>query len=204
MKQSNDDLIKKFERLTRWMIEDCERSIYKAKANFLVAQGLLNYTEIIGSFMTPKSLSGENFDAFFAFMGSEYANLLSTFNNKRSKNPHIVYDDLRCGLTHEYTIKRKKFTVYGADTAVPILDSEVHKLKINVGNREIECRAGVLHTWNDSKKKLGTWHIITPVYLSDFRKAVERYIDIIKDTKKRDARKKFFQQARKINLIHFN
>ena len=101
MKQKNEQLLKKFEIMKEWMIQDIERAMFKAEANFLVAQGLLNYTEIIGSFIKSNTKrSGEKFDSFFKRMGPEYERLLKRFNKRRKEKPHIVYDDLRCGLTH--------------------------------------------------------------------------------------------------------
>lgn len=202
MKPKNDDLINSFEKMARWMIEDTERAMYKAKANFLVAQGLLNYTEIIGSFLLPNTNdSGEKFDVFLRRMGPEYSFLLRRFNGKRRSRPHIVYDDLRCGLTHEYVVKRKNFTVYNHDKDRSLTESEINNLKIDINGNLVKCSCGLLHTWEGSK---GRWHIVDPKYWLDFKKALEQYLLEIKDKKNKNIRKNFFIRARKINFVSFN
>ena len=42
----------KLREITKWMCNDISNSIFNAKANFLVALGLVNYTEILGSFIS--------------------------------------------------------------------------------------------------------------------------------------------------------
>jgi hypothetical protein len=118
-----------------------ERAMFQGKANFLVAQALLNYTETVGSFILPNGKSGERFDVFFSRIGDKYRDLLRRFNksilkkrhNKRTLvKRHIIYDDLRCGLTHEYTVKRKKFTIYGYAAATTPSDDVINNLKIQI------------------------------------------------------------------------
>ena len=132
------NLYDKFSVMARWMCEDIYRSIFCARANFLVAMGLFNYIEVIGSFITgpfEKNHSGNNiinkkgkkieikcnvrFNAFFIKMGDQYQKLLKM-------HPRLYYD-LRCGLTHEYLIKRKQFCIYGCD--VFYSENEIDNLK---------------------------------------------------------------------------
>jgi hypothetical protein len=131
MRQSNHELLGKFERMKEWMVEDTKRAMFDAKANFLVAQGLLNYTEIIGAFINPTTKSlGERFDTFFKRMGTEYDKLLKLHNHKGKGRKHLVYDDLRCGLTHEYVIKRKSFVVF--NSSVPLTDAEINNKTVKI------------------------------------------------------------------------
>lgn len=51
--------------MSRWIIKDTKRAMFQLKANFLVDQGLLNYTEVFGFFIILNGSSGEQFDAFF-------------------------------------------------------------------------------------------------------------------------------------------
>lgn len=201
MKQTNADLIRKFETMARWMIEDTKRAMFQAKANFLVAQGLLNFTEVIGSFLDPDGNSGERFDALFSRMGNEYVILLKRFNGRRRRNPHIIYDDLRCGLTHEYAIKRKKFIVYNYGGQNDLTDTEIDNLTIDINNVRTQCAAGVIHSWERNK---GVWHFIDPRYWLDFRHALEQYIVEIQDPRNRELRRSFFRRARGINFLQFN
>lgn len=68
--------------------------------NFLAALGLLCYTEFAGRLKRNDFSDGNAracFDDFFADLGAQYAGLLPVQN---------VYRDLRCGLAHEYFVKR--------------------------------------------------------------------------------------------------
>lgn len=201
MKQTNADLLRKFETMTRWMIEDTYRAMFQAKANFLVALGLLNYTEIIGSFINPTTnSSGERFDAFFERMGDEYTTLLRRFNNRREQNRHIVYDDLRCGLTHEYTIKRKRFIVYNHDGNNQLNDQQINNLRIPINGSLTQCTAGVMHSWENRK---GVWHFIDPKYWLDFRIALDHYWNEIQNARDGILRRNFIRRAREINFLEF-
>lgn len=200
MKQTNVELIRKFETMIRWMVEDTKRAMFQAKANFLVAQGLLNYTEVMGSFILPNGDPCERFDAFFLRMGTEYATLLKRFNGKRRNRPHIVYDDLRCGLTHEYAIKRKKFIVYNCDSDNDLTDIEINDLTIDLNGVGTRCLAGVIHNWEQGK---GIWHFVDPKYWLDFRVATEQYLIDINNPQNIELRRNFFARARNINFIKF-
>lgn len=200
MKQTNNALLCKFETMSCWMIEDTKRAMFQAKANFLVAQGLLNYTEVIGSFILPNGSSGERFDAFFSRMDVTYVALIRRFNNRRPTNRHIVYDDLRCGLTHEYAIKRKKFIVYNYGGDQELTDQEINRLGININGTTVTCETGVIHSWDHRR---GVWHFIDPKYWLDFRIALEQYIQEVRNPRNRDLRRNFFRRARSINFLQF-
>src|SRR2546428_4452653 len=68
--------------------------------NILAALGLCCYTEFLGSFITGKKGQGtskENFLAFFRRLGKCY---------EAFANVEDVYDTFRCGLAHEYAVKK--------------------------------------------------------------------------------------------------
>jgi hypothetical protein len=202
MPQTNRDLIAKFQQLARWMIDDTERSMFQARANFLVAQALLNYTETIGSFILPNGSPAERFDTYFSRLGPEYSILLRRFNGRRRIRPHIIYDDLRCGLTHEYVVKRKVFRVYNYyNNGVTPSDMTIDNLVIPINGIPTICVAGVMHSWENRK---GVWHIIDPKYWADFRRALDVYINDIQIATNRDLRRNFFARARRINFIEFH
>lgn len=71
--------------------------------NFLAALGLLCYTEFGGKLKYNRMLNGRdhasaNFNDFFKDLGTEYQTLLAAGHN--------IYDIFRCGLAHEYYVKR--------------------------------------------------------------------------------------------------
>jgi len=77
-----------------------ELRITTGGGNFLAALGLLCYTEFAGGLRSGDFSWGKaksNFNSFFDELGPEY----KAFNAK-----HDVYGDLRCGLVHEYYIKK--------------------------------------------------------------------------------------------------
>jgi len=118
----NKDL---FLQAKRFIFSDIQREIALAKAseceekrllledlglttgggNFLAALGLLCYTEFAGGLKNDDIVRGKgrvNFNAFFDELGPDY----KAFNAK-----HDVYRDLRCGLVHEYYVKKRCFIV---------------------------------------------------------------------------------------------
>ena len=112
--------LEKFKLFSGWMYNDPKVA---SDAQFLVALGLFNYIETLGAFRigylkkdgsgqilkcsynkgcggNHKTTSRERFDNFFAYLGSNYENLL--------RNHQEIYDGLRRGLTHEFLPKQGK------------------------------------------------------------------------------------------------
>jgi hypothetical protein len=101
-----------------FMFSDVEREVQLARAdetalqaigvnpgggNFLAALGLLCYTEFGGKlrFGVKRSdgtdVASANFNQFFDLLGLSY---------KSFRSQHNVYDIFRCGLAHEYYVKK--------------------------------------------------------------------------------------------------
>lgn len=163
---SLDERIDRFEKMTRWMLEDLERAMFCARANFLVAAGIVTYIETIGSFIFPRKTSikgkviktdtGERFYAFYERLGNEYISLKKKFWGKNKKK---IYDDLRNGLLHEYAVKRKAFTIYGTDL-------------ILTEQQMLNCaKCGIIFDSKDNK-----WHFYNPRLYIDFKKAIKAYL----------------------------
>ncbi|MCA9325561.1 hypothetical protein KDA23_05885 [Candidatus Saccharibacteria bacterium] len=79
--------------------------------NFMCAMGLMCYTEFFGKQLGIKRGSRGNFDSFFAKLGKPYEELIAE---------HKIYDIFRCGLAHEYLIK-KPGTIYMFGDVSPAL-----------------------------------------------------------------------------------
>jgi len=207
MTQKQKEQLEKFKKFTSWMCGDISRTMFCAKANFLVAQGLVNYTETLGSFLRPyktskkgkivRTTTGERFLAFFVRLGAEYQKLLRKYWGKNSKK---VYDDLRNGLTHEYLIKRKYFTVYGVDKFMS--DGDLDHLTIKIDGRPTHCPCGIIH--QRTKNRKGYWHFVNGKYFVDFKRAVENYIKEIESEKFPNLNRHFLIRANEVNLKHFN
>jgi hypothetical protein len=95
-----------------FMFSDVEREIELAKAdenalraagvkpgggNFLAALGLLCYTEFGGKLQHGNDAASADFNQFFDSLGADYQSF---------RGNHNVYDIFRCGLAHEYYVKR--------------------------------------------------------------------------------------------------
>lgn len=98
----------KFQQAKTFIFADIERELAlaadgKDAGNFMCALALLSYTEFMGGVKRGKFQRGEarnNFNSFFADLGSEYAALTMD-----------VYGVFRCGLAHEYYVK-EDCTIY--------------------------------------------------------------------------------------------
>jgi len=128
-----------------FMFNDINAAI-NGKANFLAALGLMEYTEILGGFVTGKlrekkpGTQQNNFKAFLPYLGQFYINL-----NKEID----LYHRVRCGLAHEYFIK-------GPATIWMSSDSPLS--------------GGILY------EKDKDWvHFVVTKYFDDFKSAVEIY-----------------------------
>jgi len=183
----------RFEKMTGWMTDDLERSMFDARANFLVAAGLVTYTETLGSYIRPykvskkgetiKTNTGERFYEFYKRLGKEYVILDKRF---WGKNKGRIYDDLRNGLVHEYTLKRKAFTVYGIDRRMS--DMELQAI----------APCGIIF---DSK--VDKWHFINPRFFVDFKNAKNAYIDELKLGTNKQLVDNFNLRASEVNMSNF-
>ena len=109
-----------FEQARTFIYADVEREIALAKAsqnpfkrlllrivgvpsgggNFMAALALLSYTEFAGRLKNNDFSdvnSRKNFDDFFADLGKDYKQFLTS---------HNVYKSFRCGMAHEYYVKK--------------------------------------------------------------------------------------------------
>jgi len=108
-----------FEQAKLFIFSDIEREMELARAskanestlrslgitpgggNFLAALGLLCYTEFGGKLKYRKKTASENFNKFFDYLGPDYKAFRASF-----KRQNGVYAVFRCGLAHEYYVKK--------------------------------------------------------------------------------------------------
>lgn len=136
-----------YKQSENFIFSDIQREIDIAKSgkhagNFLCALGLMCYTEFAGGLIRNTFKIGEskkNFNYFFRYMGKKYKELL--------KNDSSIYKFLRCGLAHEYYVK-KNCIIY-----MPGLRSET-------GIRLDKC---------------GVYRLYIGKYFEDFKMAFERF-----------------------------
>jgi hypothetical protein len=131
-----------------WMINDLEKSIKLAKANYLVALGLFCYSEIVGRHILRfKKKKAGNYNSFNIFVNEYmgYKRLMKRYGDK-------IYDWFRHGLCHEYYIK-------GAMTGVYVVyDKKTTKQAIAI-----------------SKDGTKRFLVIKP-YLRDFKKGIKKFL----------------------------
>ncbi len=160
-----------------FIYSDIEKGI-KSGANYLVALGLLSYSEFIGGLLTGKSgISSEsesNFNAFqekylsYEYETNYYCDFQITIagtpypNSVRGKQHYALYTIFRCGLVHEYFIK-------GNNTVIA-----------NSLDNKANSKAGIY--WKevfdeDSGKKIEKMFFHTNNYFRDFKKAVNSYFE---------------------------
>ena len=88
--------------LIEFQIDDMKKAMTNAKANFLVALGLMTATEYLGGLVTSllglKGKSRQRFEAGFTYLGPSYQSIMT--QNKRSVLD--IYENVRCGLVHQY------------------------------------------------------------------------------------------------------
>lgn len=114
----------------------------QSAGNFLCALGLLCYTEFFGGLITGNFQHGHakaNFETFFRYMGKHYSNLIDKKNID-------VYNIFRCGMAHEYFIKK--------DFSVGLLPIRNRRTGIGFEN--------------------GEYFFVVEKYYDDFIKAVEK------------------------------
>jgi len=119
-----EEYFERFEKMQRWIVTDLRRSTLDAKANFLVAMGIFNYIEILGSFFITDSNRGYATRRFnFVFQDLLPQSYQDVFTQLQTIT-NGAYDCLRCGMSHEYLIKTYNvngqnvditFTIYGVD-----------------------------------------------------------------------------------------
>jgi hypothetical protein len=139
-----------FLQVRGFIYTDIQREIDIARSgqsagNFIIALVLLCYTEFAGGLKRNNFSRGQasnNFNEFFNFMGARY----KAFN--QSVN---VYSIFRCGLAHEYYVKK--------DCTIAMLHSST--------------RNGV------GRNRSGQYYFIVEKYFEDFKKAFNQLEKIL-------------------------
>lgn len=119
-----EEYLVKFEKMQTWMMSDLRRSTIDAHANFLVAMGIFNYLEILGSFCVTDSRRGYATRRFNFVFDNLLPNTYQNIFNRLELLTDGAYDCLRCGMSHEYLVKTYNnhgqsveiaFTIYGIE-----------------------------------------------------------------------------------------
>ena len=185
MNEEQKENLDKVKTLTNWM-DDLDPALYQVQAQFLVALALFNYIETLGMFLvgyyrkdkeTGKILSEptstrDRFERFFSYLGPEYENLI-----KEGKSlGYDVYDELRCGLTHELVPKKYNFTIYHAG-----IDSDWYKKNSEEKEKIRKEKIGDLYCGVIFDILNKRWLIIVHKLLYDFDKAKKKLISEIEN-----------------------
>ncbi len=160
---------------------------FSGSGNFLCALGLLCYTEFMGgiSLGTFNKSSHALFNEFFFLMGADY----KEFDRQLAKHPSIrhknrklsVYEVFRCGMTHEYFVKKKG--------VIFMLNGGVHTNQ-TIEGVEYSLKAGAPTGWyGPANQGLGVlddgrYFFVVEQYFNDFAKACRKVHDTILNTTK--------------------
>lgn len=115
------------EKFQKFVINDLINATIKANANFLVAMGVFNYIEILGSFTYPEGSPSKRFNHTLERLFPNSYMSIELGLDKFSGNKGNLYEIFRCGMTHEYIIKtyikRKdvnnvKFEIFGVNNEI--------------------------------------------------------------------------------------
>jgi hypothetical protein len=135
----------------------------------------------------------QRFNDFFSRLGPEYKKLIG--------EGHKVYNDLRCGLTHEFIPKKYKFSIGHCGRWKGWYKKD--KVEREKTRDEIIKRIKERYQTNCGVKfDNGTWIIFVPILLYDFIRAVE---SLIKNIEKEEGKEfnNFCDVANKINFKNF-
>jgi hypothetical protein len=131
--------------LLEFQIGDMRRALDQARANFLVAIGLMVATEYLGGLLTGglgvRGSSRKNFGAGFKDLGLNYRTLW----DQHSGTIMDVYDNIRCGLIHQY-LPRRASSVTAGYTQEPGIVQRNGEFEILPGNylRDLETATHIL------------------------------------------------------------
>lgn len=178
--------------MQRWIREDLTRASTLANANFLVAMGIFNYIEILGSFYEISEAKGyarRRFDfAFEDLMGDQYKEVsdqLKSFTNSS-------YESLRCGMTHEYLVKTYKANVTLAFTVAGVGNQQ----EFDKAVQDFSC--GVILEEESRNKFLLS--IINPRLIHDLDRGFEQYKNHLKNE---EYKERFLNRCKTIHLEKF-
>ena len=181
-----------FLKMQEFIINDLINATIWARANFLVAMGIFNYIEILGSFCLPDGNCKEKFN--FVFENDLLPKEYKIFYNKL-KMITDPYDCLRCGMVHEYLIKTYSkdektkltinFTIYGVEN--------YEEYKRNVFSKKCGIE---LIVWEEGK----SYHINVhnPRLIHDLNLAFENFKQKVNESE--FYRKNFLKRANEIRL----
>lgn len=196
MTEKQKEQLEKFKKFIKWIYDDCSGALEKANAKFLVAMGLFNYIETMGGFLIGKSnCQGEctkRFNAFFQYMGQGYGEIL--------RNNPDVYSELRCGMSHEFLPKSRKFCIadkyavrFSEGFYATDIESSVTFSYISEQDFYDQNRCGII--FNNE-----TWTIVPKELLVDFQESVDRLVREVEGENNSKLTQIFFETAQKTNL----
>lgn len=188
------DYFIRLEKIQRWINNDLENASVNAQANFLVAMGVFNYIEILGSFYEHDGTSTARFNFVFNnLLNNEYQQVFSDIQQVTGS----AYGCLRCGMTHEYAVKTYQFnnstskfsyTIYGVN----------NKVQYDKNINDINCGLVLEQNGND-------YHldIYNPRFIHDLNEAFEEFKARLSSNQS-GYRDRFIKRCENISLENFN
>lgn len=182
-----------FEKLQRWINDDLKKSLVSAHANFLVALGLINYIEVLGSFYYPGHDNGKGSKRFNFVLNDLFIKDYMEELNKLNKYCKSPYDCLRCGMAHEYLIKTEseKNTTTEIVFTMYVVDNE-HEYLQSI----LDYRTGLIVQEVQNKVHI---KIINSRFIHDLNQAFEEYKERLLENSS-EFSNKFIQRCSEIHI----
>ncbi len=183
----------RFSTVQGWMYGDLKRSSINAQANFLVALGIFNYIEILGSFYRYKDVRGSATQRFNFVINQLFNHGYQKEIAKiKRATGNGIYNIIRSGLTHEYLIKTYKIK-NGKKLTFSVIGSG-NESDYKIALERESCGIKFLKSGNLYKIL-----IINARLIEDFKQACEEYKKRLREDRK-NYRLYFIKRCKNINF----
>ncbi len=202
--------IEKIKTLINWT-NDLDATLYQVQAQYVVAMCIFNYIETLGMFLVGyykkdektdeilidkktgkkiKTSGRKRFEKFFKELGPEYAKLIEDVKID-------IYEEFRCGFTHELIPKKYKFSVVHVGRENDWYNkTEIEKERIKK-QKMLDLNCSIIFDIFNT-----VCLIFVDILLYDFNRAKNKFINDIENGDK-NLMKNFNEVSEAINLKNF-
>jgi len=162
-----------FAHQVKYMCAGIEATMNKKESVYTCALALSTYTEIMGGLVTgklkDKTQSHNNYDKFLPYLGQKYVELNELIKTKYKKELENLYSAVRSKLVHEFALRGSHAIFFYEKAHEDKIGIDLTVPKIIVNNTEIK---GIPHI-----------NFLIPEYYRDFKTAIAKYYNDLKNWK---------------------